>query len=154
VKHVTKYDEEHLGRNPFPELHRPPDEILASDKPEADPKKHRNLKKTKNDEGQAVPKLDPKQEPLIIEDARRQASPESDIEVYLENEERVTEEVKDGDADTVESVHSDSTQDLEKDPKPELVKAKEISPNSTLKDEVQPDMSRKPTEQVGLCLFF
>ena len=152
MKHVTKYDEEHLARNPFPELHRPPDEILASDKPEADPKKHRNLKKTNNDEGQTVPKLDPKQEPLIIEDARRQASPESDIEVYLENEERVTEEVKDGDADTVESVHSDSTQ--EKDPKPESVKAEEISPNSTLKDEVQPDMSRKPTDQVGLCLSF
>lgn len=30
MKHVTKHDEEHLKRNPFPELHRPVEEALPS----------------------------------------------------------------------------------------------------------------------------
>lgn len=80
VKHVTSHSQEHLDRNPFPELHRPPSEVSTGSEPEHDPKSN-NM-------------FGSKQSPR--EDLNHSASEKSDVKLYKANKDQVPGEVKAG----------------------------------------------------------
>ncbi|RDB22775.1 AB hydrolase superfamily protein C4A8.06c [Hypsizygus marmoreus] len=93
AKHVSDSSEEHLQRNPFPELHRPPSEIsTASEADDEHPSalKHKTSKKTKASR--------PKE--------KRKSSDPSDVKIYKQNEANVFKEVQRGEAEKMPPSHS------------------------------------------------
>ncbi|KAF8165523.1 lipase/esterase [Crassisporium funariophilum] len=109
IKHVSRYDEEHLERNPFPELHRPPDDIQPDSDPEMQKhKKHRGLQKDKKSEsGSNYKKLGQKSGHQHHESSA-QGSETSEINLYRRNERMTSSEVKNDQADTLHSISNAS----------------------------------------------
>lgn len=90
VKHVTSYDEEHISRNPFPELHRPPSRILAENQPsEVSPPSVKTKAK------QAMDDMKPR--PITETDDDNDGS--SDVQLYKDNENVVAQQIIDGKVD-------------------------------------------------------
>ncbi|KAH9927178.1 alpha/beta-hydrolase [Epithele typhae] len=95
IKHVTDNTEEHLERNPFPELHRPPSEISASSEGSADGEE--DASKTRDGR------------------ARQRPDNRSDVELYRQNEIRLEQEVQDGNVDMTQDRTAPSSKDPEQD---------------------------------------
>ncbi|KAH9482748.1 AB hydrolase superfamily protein C4A8.06c [Psilocybe cubensis] len=100
IKHVTKYDEEHLKRNPFPELHRPPEDIPVDRDPDLQENAAGNTDEDKCEE---------EENSANVLDVNKQKTP-SDIGIYLENQALVVQETGEPEADTISSKTSKTTQ--------------------------------------------
>ncbi|KAG6915654.1 hypothetical protein DXG01_010524 [Tephrocybe rancida] len=101
VKHVSHHDAEHLERNPFPELHRPPLEIpVATEAGEHEhPLRERATKHLRRSQ-----------------DGEKKHSPDKlDAKLYKQNEAVVNNEVKQGDVDLIPGVHRKSEKTLNHD---------------------------------------
>lgn len=85
VRHVTTQSADHLERNPFPELHVPPDEPV-SDSEEDDESHSTSQRVTKNDE-------------KAVEDKMPIATSSSGTDRYRQNQEKAKEEVNTGEAE-------------------------------------------------------
>lgn len=86
VRHVTHHDKEHLERNPFPELHRPPSDMSTQAEPDHDDRHEATANaKEMAERGLGTQKL------------------RSDVNIYKMNEQRVVEAVKKDD-DQVDKV--------------------------------------------------
>lgn len=113
IRHVTKYDEQHLRRNPFPELHRPPDDIPMEQDPELLRKGTRNPLKASKDGSMDNNDRDkpPGGSPSDKLGARNQETPTSDIRIYLQNETIIVQEATEPDADIISSGTSTTAED-------------------------------------------
>jgi hypothetical protein len=98
VKHVSHYDAEHLKRNPFPELHRPPSEI--SPETEAVEKQPSTLKSKLHDSTRPEP-----------ESERKVSS--SDVRMFKQNEATAKEEVGKKYTDAMPASHRASEKTLD-----------------------------------------
>ncbi|KAH9894438.1 alpha/beta-hydrolase [Cubamyces lactineus] len=99
VKHVTDNSSEHLLRNPFPELHRPPSEISGSEsEDEARPSGKHPSSKFHRSQHAKHPK--PASGPLGSADSE---GDRTDIELYRSNEATAEREVKQGQAEKLPS---------------------------------------------------
>lgn len=95
MKHVSHHDAEHLERNPFPELHRPPSEI--SPQTEA-VEKHPAVLKSK------IKHTEP------VEGPQRS---DSDVRMFRQNEANAEEQVKHKYTDAMPSSHPVSEKPLD-----------------------------------------
>ncbi|KAF9534722.1 hypothetical protein CPB83DRAFT_211167 [Crepidotus variabilis] len=103
VKHITHYGQDHLARNPFPELHRPPDEVFNDDDHlTKGSKAGENGKKQKSRVDVWANRAHNK------DDAREVSTPASDAEMYIKNEEIALQEVKSGTAESTSKAPSDT----------------------------------------------
>ncbi|KII94934.1 hypothetical protein PLICRDRAFT_33764 [Plicaturopsis crispa FD-325 SS-3] len=106
IKHVTSHSEEHLGRNPFPELHRPPSAISTDSNLErAHSRKERRRSafhwgERKDDNLEAEEKDAKEKEPSPGESSGTTGE-QNDIEMYRENEQAIVDEVKEKKVDEV-----------------------------------------------------
>lgn len=99
VKHVTDNSSEHLLRNPFPELHRPPSEISGSEsEDEARPSGKHPSSKFRRSQHAKHPK--PASGPLGSADSE---GDRTDVELYRSNEATAEREVKQGQAEKLPS---------------------------------------------------
>ncbi|CDO68138.1 hypothetical protein BN946_scf185003.g10 [Trametes cinnabarina] len=110
TKHVIDNSSEHLSRNPFPELHRPPSEISDAD----------------SDDGAAIPPQRRRSKGKFHFSKRPQATGRSmdsggertDVELYRSNEAMAEQEVKEGKAERThsgassETVRADTSEDI------------------------------------------
>ncbi|KAI0921632.1 hypothetical protein AcW2_006545 [Taiwanofungus camphoratus] len=94
VKHVTSYSQEHLDRNPFPELHRPSMEISDSDSEDGYHYDQPSRGSTHKNGEQ-----------MLKETGLRQSSP-SGVEHYRANEEKTIQEAKTGEAERMPGVEN------------------------------------------------
>ncbi|KAG5648902.1 hypothetical protein DXG03_000251 [Asterophora parasitica] len=92
VKHVSRYDAKHLERNPFPELHRPPTEILVEAEANVD-----------NHSSSMNPTSKHSRIPAQSKETwrNRKAAHAADVKIYKRNEEIVAEEVEHGEVDVM-----------------------------------------------------
>ncbi|KAF5387616.1 hypothetical protein D9615_000559 [Tricholomella constricta] len=102
VKHVSRYDADHLERNPFPELHRPPTKIHVDTEAHEDhPSALKASKNYLSRHGHEKKRQ-----------AGQKSSDPSDVKLYKRNEANVSEEVKHGQTDIMpepQRVGSDDT---------------------------------------------
>lgn len=84
MKHVSAHDAEHLQRNPFPELHRPPSDISTTN--EANEQRLPAWKSKVNKSNQPGK-------------MNQRATDPPDVKLYKQNEFNATREVKGGDAE-------------------------------------------------------
>jgi hypothetical protein len=113
VKHVTNYDENHLERNPFPELHRPPSKI-STDSEAEEGRRHRKKSKAKTTVKVVKPQLKTESSETDIM--------ASGVRLYKDNENVVAQEVKNQGTESMPLSKSISESSLS------LVNGKEVRP--------------------------
>ncbi|KAI0356462.1 alpha/beta-hydrolase [Trametes cingulata] len=114
VKHVTDSSDEHLLRNPFPELHRPPSEISDSESEHDGGGPRHPSRGTKLSSTNVPPKR-----PRGPFEGGRSSSDRSDVELYRSNEAMTEIEVNEGKTDRLPSgdassvtAHGDNSEDI------------------------------------------
>ncbi|KAI0677037.1 alpha/beta-hydrolase [Trametes maxima] len=102
VKHITDSSNEHILRNPFPELHRPPSKIPESDSETEAATESSKIKRPRGPFGD-----------------KESGGERSDVQMYKPNEAIVEKEVQRGEAEQLsqhdtpsDTVHGDSSQDI------------------------------------------
>lgn len=105
MKHVTNNSEEHLDRNPFPELHRPPSEISTSSEPDDEGRRETAYNVKAMLGAKSIPS------PSIS----HIGSQKSDVKLYKENESNVAKQIKADETEqmpgkNLESIDIDETQ--------------------------------------------
>lgn len=100
VKHVTRQSAEHLARNPFPELHRPPSDISDSDFDDEDrPRQPKQSSQRGSSRLADIFKGEDKGEDKAPPPAESNAT-RSDVKLYKANEEKTEIEVAEGNVDS------------------------------------------------------
>ncbi|PCH41474.1 alpha/beta-hydrolase [Wolfiporia cocos MD-104 SS10] len=87
IRHVTTQSEDHLERNPFPELHIPPDELLDTDSEDED-QSGRPANRSAGDSGEKV-----------LREKTGVSDPPTGALHFKENEQKAKEEVETGEAE-------------------------------------------------------
>ncbi|KAI9066431.1 alpha/beta-hydrolase [Trametes sanguinea] len=110
AKHVIDNSSEHLSRNPFPELHRPPSEISDSEAEDEDAAPRRQSHPNK--------KFHSSKRPPKLGRSIDSRGDQTDVERYRSNEAAAEQEVKEGKAEKIhsgassETVHGNNNQDI------------------------------------------
>lgn len=158
VKHVTSQSAEHLERNPFPELHRPPSNVSTSGeaserKPtrkaprgEGKESKKKSSSSTLADKFSSV-RLKPKTKPTNEDKVQRAEETPSDVRMYKEGIKAVEKQVEEGKVETIASpTDNEGNEEDEKDG------GKEEGSSTSTKEPVEADSSGTPSprEQVKM----